>query len=101
TLCESLQLLAAGVENFRAKCVAGIGADRRRCAELIARNLSVGTALAPLVGYDTAAKLVKQAFAEGKGLREIAERTLNLPRRALDRALDTGRLTSPGVPRKG
>ena len=46
--------------------------NRARIAELVDRSLMLVTALAPVIGYDNAAKIAKTAHAEGLTLREAA-----------------------------
>ena len=72
-LLESISLLSNGVTVFTERCVDGIEADEERCAELIEKSLMLTTALVPVVGYDKAAKIAKQAHAERKTIREVAE----------------------------
>jgi fumarate hydratase class II len=56
----------------------------------------LATALAPVIGYDEAAKLAKEAFATGRTIREVAtERGIATER--LDELLDPARMTEPGV----
>ncbi|MBI4237143.1 MAG: class II fumarate hydratase [Deltaproteobacteria bacterium] len=100
SLCESLDLLTCAVDNFRERCVHGLQADAQRCAELLDRNLSVGTSLAPVIGYDAAAQLIKHAAAEGTTLRAMAMRELSLPPKTLAKLLDPAQHTKPGI-RKG
>ena len=69
---DSLGLLADAMASFTAHCVEGIEADTGRIAELLQRSLMLVTALAPHIGYDRAAKIAKQAHADGSSLREAA-----------------------------
>ena len=46
--------------------------NRKRIAELLDRSLMLVTALAPVIGYDNAAKIAKQAHKDGTTLREAA-----------------------------
>ena len=71
-LLQSIGLLADAAGSFRRHCVAGIGADRRRIAELVANSLMLVTALAPRIGYDKAAEIAKRAHAAGATLRAAA-----------------------------
>lgn len=94
---QSTELLAAVSRNFVVKCIAGIEANKDRCAEFAEASLATCTSLAPLIGYDTAAKLAKQAFAEGKTIREVALAEKVLPPEELDKALNLMAMTKPGV----
>ncbi|MCH7591938.1 MAG: aspartate ammonia-lyase, partial [Planctomycetes bacterium] len=75
---------------------AGIEANEDRCAELIERSLAMCTSLAPLIGYDKAAAIAKEAFASGKTVREVATDQKALSNPELDAALDPMSMTKPG-----
>lgn len=99
-LVESLDLMTAAVDNFRTKCLVGLRPDAKRCAELLEKNLSVGTSLAPVIGYDAAAAVIKKAFANGATLRETAANTTDLTPRELAHLLDPSKHTKPGIPKR-
>ena len=69
---RSVDLLATAMDSFAARCIDGLEPDRARIAQLVERSLMLVTALAPAIGYDSAAKIAKQAHAEGLTLREAA-----------------------------
>jgi fumarate hydratase, class II len=69
---RSIELLSIGMETFAKNCVEGLEPNRERIAELVDRSLMLVTALAPVIGYDNAAKIAKHAHAEGLTLREAA-----------------------------
>jgi fumarate hydratase, class II len=69
---ESVALLVDGMNSFRRHCVEGLYPDEKRIAWLIGRSLMLVTALAPRIGYDTAAKIAKAAHLNGTSLREEA-----------------------------
>jgi fumarate hydratase, class II len=93
-LLESIELLGAVAHNFATRAVAGLTATDRG-PQLVEQGLMLATALAPLIGYDTAAKLAKEALAGGRTIRELAlER--GLPAADLDVLLDPDRMTRPG-----
>lgn len=71
-LLDSIELLAAGTANFSRKLVAGLEADRERAEAFVEQSLAMGTALAPEIGYDAAAELVKEAYKTGRTVREVA-----------------------------
>ena len=53
------------------------------------------TSLAPEIGYDAAAALAKQAFAEGKTIRQIAIEQGVLDEKKLSELLEPDRMTRP------
>jgi fumarate hydratase class II len=87
-LDQSILLLARAADVFADRCIGGITANRERCTELLEGNLSLATALAPVIGYDQAADIAKTAFREGKTARAVAlERGVMAPAE-LERVLD-------------
>ena len=95
-LLESIRLLSAAAKVFTERCVVGIEANEARCAELIEGSLAMCTSLAPLIGYDEAAALAKEAFASGKTVRAVAREQKVLRDEELDNALDPMSMTRPG-----
>jgi len=69
---RSIELLSIGMESFAERCVEGLEPNRQRIAELLDRSLMLVTALAPVIGYDNAAKIAKHAHANGTTLRHAA-----------------------------
>jgi fumarate hydratase, class II len=94
-ILESIDLLGAGATNFSARCIEGLTATERG-PQLVEQGLMLATALAPVIGYDEAAKLAKDAFKSGRTIRELAlERGLDAME--LDRLLDPASMTEPGL----
>jgi fumarate hydratase class II len=94
-LLESITLLAAAAANFSARCIEGLTATERGPA-LVEQGLMLATALAPLIGYDEAAKLAKEAHRTGRTIRELALERGVAPER-LDELLDPAAMTEPGL----
>jgi fumarate hydratase class II len=69
---HSTALLADVSRTFREFCIEGLQADRARIQELVDRSLMLVTALAPSIGYDSAAAIAKKAHHEGLTLKEAA-----------------------------
>ncbi|MFL5686683.1 MAG: class II fumarate hydratase [Chloroflexota bacterium] len=95
TMLESIELLAAATANLADRVVTGLAATDRGPA-LVEQGLMLATALAPIIGYDEAAKLAKDAFNSGRTIRELAaERGIAADQ--LDRLLDPASMTEPGL----
>jgi len=94
-LHESIECLANGARTFADRCVVGIEANETRCRELVERSLMLVTALNPYIGYDNAAKVAKQAFAEGKTLKEVVLELGLLDEPTLNTALDPLTMVKP------
>ena len=95
-MLESIELLAAGARVLKDMVVDGITANAERAAFLLDQNAIVATALVPHIGYDQVAVVIKKAFAEGRGVREVALEMEVLPEDELDAALDVRPMTEGG-----
>jgi len=87
-LLDAIELLAAASHNFARQLVDGLEADRERAEGYVEQSLAMGTALAPEIGYERAADLVKKAYATGRTVREVAREESGLPEERLDALLD-------------
>jgi fumarate hydratase class II len=97
-LLESIRLLSTASVLFADRCVSGITADEARAREYAEGSPSVATALNPVLGYEEAASIAKQALAERKAIREVViERghvdSGKVSLEDLDRLLDVTRMT--------
>jgi Fumarase len=94
-LLQSIELLANGSRVFAERCVNGLEADRVRCEKSIEQSLAMCTALAPVIGYDQAAKIAKIAHETNQTVREVASEVSGLDRNRLDELLNPRRQTVP------
>ena len=97
SLLESISILSSACENFAVRCVDGIEVDEERAAGLVEGSLAMVTSLAPVIGYDRAADIAKEAYRTGKTVRQICEEQQVLPQDELDVVLDARRMTEPGT----
>ncbi len=97
---ESIRLLSTSTRTLATRCVDGLTADAERMRRYAESSPSVVTPLNKYVGYEAAAKIAKQALAEGTTIRETVltmgyvdrgELTLE----QLDAALDVDDMTRP------
>jgi fumarate hydratase, class II len=97
---ESVRLLAASSRVLAERCVDGITADAERMRQYAESSPSVVTPLNRYIGYEAAAKVAKQALADGATIRETVlklgyvERG-ELTEEQLDEALDVESMTHP------
>jgi fumarate hydratase, class II len=94
-LLQSIELLSKAARVFADRCVAGLEANVARCEGLVEDSLAMCTSLAPIVGYDKAAKIAKESMASGKTVREVAKEQKLMSEGELERVLDPRRMTSP------
>jgi fumarate hydratase class II len=71
-LFEAMQVMIGAVRAFTEKCVKGVTANREKAEGWLGKNAIVATALNPLIGYLTAAELVKDAMKRNATIREAA-----------------------------
>lgn len=93
-LLESIDLLAASCSNFARQCVNGLEATSRG-PDMVTQGLAIGTALAPIIGYDKAANIAKVASETGETIREVALRETDLSPERLDEVLEPLSMTEP------
>src|SRR5438552_823451 len=94
-LLESIRLLANAAAVFCDKCMTGIVANKKRCAELVELSMAMVTSLVPKIGYDRAAEIAKESAKTGKTVREVCREKKVLPEAELNRALDLVAMTEP------
>jgi fumarate hydratase class II len=95
-LLQSIELLATASDVFARRCVAGLEVDRDKCRNNLELSLSNCTILAPVIGYDKAAKIAKVAFETNRTIREVALEISGLDKARLDVLLDPAKQTEPG-----
>jgi fumarate hydratase class II len=97
---ESVRLLSTSTRLLAERCVDGITADVDRMRAYAESSPSIVTPLNRLIGYEAAAKIAKQAMADGATIRETVvamgyvERG-ELTEEQLDAALDVASMTRP------
>jgi fumarate hydratase, class II len=96
-LLESLHILANASRLLADKAVSGFTVNREQITSLVEKNPILVTALNPIIGYDKAAEIAKQAYAEGRRIRDVAAEKTSLSNEALDRLLDPRALTRGGI----
>jgi fumarate hydratase class II len=71
-LLASIHLLSTTATILAEKCVDGIEANKAGAKRSAESTLATATALNPVIGYDKAAEIVKEASASGRLLRDVA-----------------------------
>ena len=94
-LLQSINLLGKAAKNLEEQCIRYIKATTRG-PDMVEKGLMLGTALAPVVGYDTAADIAKEAAKSNRTIREVALEKTSLSDEELNRILDPAPMTEPG-----
>lgn len=97
---ESVRLLSAAMRTLATRCVDGITVDEERMRRYAESSPSVVTPLNRFIGYEAAAKVAKQALADGATIRETVLAMGYVDRgelttEQLDAALDVESMTRP------
>ena len=95
-LLEMTTMLANGAAILRSDAINGFSVNSEHLNQAVSRNPILVTALNPLIGYEKAAEIAKQAFASGRPVIDVAEEMTDLPRDELNRILAPERLTRGG-----
>ncbi|MBC5823219.1 MAG: class II fumarate hydratase [Candidatus Eremiobacteraeota bacterium] len=99
-LLQSIELLAAASKNLATQCIDGLKATSRG-PEMVERGLAMCTSLAPIIGYDAAAAIAKEAAKTGKTIREVARERTDLSEERLRELLDPALMVEPSAERVG
>jgi fumarate hydratase class II len=95
-LLQAITLLATASQVFARRCITGLEADVQKCESNVEQSLAMCTALAPVIGYDQAAKIAKVAYETGRTVRQVALETSGIEPAKLKELLDPRSQTEPG-----
>jgi fumarate hydratase class II len=96
-LIQSIELLANASRVLADSAIAGFKVNQSRLDEALERNPILVTALNPVIGYEKGAAIAKQAYKEGRAIREVAEQETDLGAAKLKKLLDPLELTMGGI----
>ena len=96
-ILESARLLGNASRLLADKAIAGFQVNEERIADLVEKNPILVTALNPVIGYEKGAAVAKQAYREGRKLKDVALEQTDLTAADLDRLLDPRKMTEGGI----
>ena len=96
-ILESQVLLANTMRTLRERCIDGITVNRETLEGDIERTVGIVTALNPVIGYDRATELAKEAYESGKGILELVREKGILTDQQIEELLDPTALTGLDV----
>jgi aspartate ammonia-lyase len=91
-LLRSIETLANGCGVLRERCVTGITANPSRMRYFVEHSIGIVTALVPVIGYEQATSVAKEALESGEGVYDVVLARGLMTREELDRALDPERM---------
>ncbi len=92
-LLQSIELLANAARSLADSAIAGFTINESRIEAALERNPILITALNSKIGYETGARIAKQAYAQGRPIREVAAEQTGLSQAELSTLLDPRGLT--------
>ena len=96
-LLQSIELLSNSCNELADKTIACFHVNEENLGHSLALNPILVTALNPLIGYEKAAAIAKQAYAEGRPIIEVAMEATGKTREELAQLLDPRQLTQGGL----
>src|SRR3954451_4603806 len=94
-LLHGILSLTNGCRVLRERCVEGITANPGRMRQFVEQSIGIVTALVPVLGYETASEIAREALATGRGVYELVMSRGHMTRDELDRALNPETMTQP------
>ena len=91
-LFEAIYALNGAVTSFR-ECIKGITANVDKCKENVEKSVGIVTVLVPVIGYQKASEIAKEAISTGASVKEIILREKLLSKEELEKVLDPYMMT--------
>jgi len=96
-LLQSISIMNNGFRSFTDYCLKGIQANEDRMTEYVEKSVGIITAVNPHLGYETAARIAREAILTGKSVRELCLQHDVLTEEELDVILNPFEMTKPGI----
>jgi len=96
-LLQSIGIMANVSRLLADSAIAGFTVNSDSIKSALERNPILVTALNPVIGYEVGAATAKQAYKEGRPIREVAKENTDLSDEELERLLDPLELTRGGI----
>ncbi len=96
-LLQSIGILASASRLLADSAIRGFVVNIESIRRSLERNPILVTALNPVIGYELGAATAKQAYKEGRSIRDVARETTGLSDEELERLLDPLELTRGGI----
>jgi len=94
-LQQNIELLANVARVFAHKCIDGISANIDVLTKYAESSPAIATKLNPIIGYEKAAEIAKEAGRTGKTVKQLVIEKGILPPEEAERILDPKHLTQP------
>nr|WP_106778827.1 aspartate ammonia-lyase [Lysinibacillus timonensis] len=96
-LIQSISIMNNVFRSFTEYCLKGIKANEEKLKNYVENSVGVITAVNPHIGYETAAKLAREAYLTGESIRELCIKYDVLTSEQLEQILNPYEMTRPGI----
>jgi aspartate ammonia-lyase len=103
-LLRTIDSLRNACTILRTKCVEGITPNPDRMRRFVEQSIGIVTALVPVIGYDEASAIAKEALASDRGVYDIVLERGMMTRETLDEVLNPMKMagvSGPGSEARG
>jgi fumarate hydratase class II len=98
-LLQSIHILSSASDVLADKAISGFILNEENIEAVLQRNPVLVTALNPVIGYELGARAAKQAYEQGRPIRDVAQELTGLSKEELKKLLDPLLLTKGGIPK--
>ncbi|MEE4256701.1 MAG: aspartate ammonia-lyase [Bacteroidales bacterium] len=95
SIFESTEMLKSGMLTLKHRCIDGITANEETCLAMVQNSIGIVTALNPVLGYETASSLAKEALESNRGVYELCIEKGLMSKEELDRILSPESMIRP------
>lgn len=92
TLLESIEMLSIAMRVLADKAIKGMVVNVGHIQDLLDKNPVIATSLAPVLGYEKAAELIKKAVKEKRKIRDVVLESGLLSEKDIDAYLDVKKM---------
>ena len=96
-LLNSLEWLSNACEHLADQAISSFVVNDENLQQALHRNPILVTALNPIIGYDKAAEIAKQAYQQQRPIVDVAKENTDLSLEELQYLLDPTKLTRGGL----
>jgi aspartate ammonia-lyase len=94
-LLSGTQSLTNACTVLRERCITGITANPGRMRRFVEHSIGIVTALLPVIGYEQATAVAKEALESNRGVYDVVIERKLLTRKELDLLLDPATMVAP------
>jgi aspartate ammonia-lyase len=98
-LLRTIDSLRNACTILKTKCVEGITPNPDRMRRFVEQSIGIVTALVPVIGYDEASAIAKEALAKDRGVYDIVLERGIMTRETLDEVLNPLKMVGVSAPR--